>query len=329
MCNGCHGTWYSGQSLAQALKRPVSDLNLDFFSIKPTLFECAQCSHELCDGYLAQIDIHVEHCRQCKGVYLDVGEFKAAKKALQPTTSQPSTTNVSINQDSTLYVEADHDVMVLFQWITGLPIETDSSQRLLAPMLTSLIVINILVFVWMIQQGLEQSIYGWGLIPNQVLAGHQTWTVFTSMFMHANLAHLLGNMYFLFIAGDNLETFWGSVRFLTVYLISGLVAILAHMIFNPSSDLPAVGASGAIAGVFGAYVVLFPNQTMTSRWFYLAYLNVRFDWPAIVYFGFWFLLQFVFVYFDFLGVAWWAHIGGFLAGMALAYLWRDKGPLFG
>jgi membrane associated rhomboid family serine protease len=167
------------------------------------------------------------------------------------------------------------------------------------------------------------------MVPEEIVHGQQLYTLFTSMFMHAGWLHLLGNMLFLYVFGDNIEDAFGHVGYLVFYIISGLVAALAHIVslfFAPFiGDLTGtlvgsgwtagvVGASGAISGVLGAYIVLYPKTKIVALVFYFI-LPV----PAIIFLGFWFIMQWFYGFFDISGgVAYWAHIGGFIAGMILA-----------
>lgn len=164
------------------------------------------------------------------------------------------------------------------------------------------------------------------MIPEQIIHGQQLYTLFTSMFMHAGWLHLLGNMLFLYVFGDNIEDAFGHVGYLVFYIISGLVATLAYIVsilLVPAiGDLAAglVGASGAISGVLGAYIVLYPKAKIVALVFYFI-LPV----PAIIFLGFWFIMQWFYGFFDMSGgVAYWAHIGGFIAGMILALVFGLK-----
>ena len=154
-----------------------------------------------------------------------------------------------------------------------------------------------------------------------MLDGTPNWiTVITAMFMHGGWFHLLGNMWFLVVFGDNVEDVMGRVRFLVFYLLCGVAAVAAEMISNPSSAIPMVGASGAIGGVMGAYVVLFPRAPVHLLVF-LGFFITRVVVPAFFMLGYWFLLQVMGGFFS-LGVAsggtaFWAHVGGFIAGIAL------------
>ena len=173
------------------------------------------------------------------------------------------------------------------------------------------------------------------MVPEEVIHGRQLYTLFTSMFMHAGWFHLLGNMLFLYVFGDNIEDAFGHAGYLVFYIISGLVASLAHIVsifFAPfigslvgisntlSLTAGVVGASGAISGVLGAYIVLYPKAKIVALVFYFI-LPV----PAIVFLGFWFIMQWFYGFFDISGgVAYWAHIGGFIAGMILALVFGLK-----
>ena len=148
--------------------------------------------------------------------------------------------------------------------------------------------------------------------------------LFTSMFLHAGFFHLLGNMLFLWVFGDNVEDFFGHFRYLLFYLVCGIGAGLLHALFNLPSSVPAMGASGAISGVMGAYILLFPRARILTLVFVFL-LPI----PAVVVLGSWFLMQFL-AGINALGtsasggVAWWAHIGGFVLGMLLTVVARKK-----
>ena len=145
-------------------------------------------------------------------------------------------------------------------------------------------------------------------------------SVFYSMFLHGGLLHLGGNMLFLWVFGNNIEDTKGKVTYLLFYLLAGLAATAAHIAIQPSSTIPVVGASGAIAGVMGAYLVLFPNVPIRTivMFFFITFIDIRAKWLL----GFWFLSQF-FIQPD-SGVAWMAHVGGFAFGVAAGLLWKAR-----
>lgn len=199
-----------------------------------------------------------------------------------------------------------------------------------------LIALNILVFVFQSMLGSQEAalVYEFALIPVQLTNGvslGDVTDIFTSMFMHAGLAHIGGNMLYLWIFGDNIEDRMGRDRYILFYLVGGLVASLTHIITNPYSQIPTVGASGAIAAVLGAYLVLYPQSrvlTLVPLGFFIRMTML----PAVVVLGLWFVLQFFSGVMsiggpDVGGVAFWAHIGGFVAGVVLAKLFaRPEEP---
>lgn len=207
-----------------------------------------------------------------------------------------------------------------------IPLGDDNTGRKIVPVVTwGLILLNVLMFLLEMAGG-EEFIMKWAFVPSRFLANPfgEFPTLFTSMFMHAGIAHIVGNMLYLWIFGDNVEDRLGSLPFLIFYLVAGLAATFAQTLFDPSSILPNVGASGAIAGVLGAYILFFPGEKIKML---LGQSIVQL--PALIVIGFWFLLQF----FSGIsqsssahsgegGVAYMAHIGGFIGGLAIAFLYK-------
>ena len=196
-----------------------------------------------------------------------------------------------------------------------------------------LITANVIVFIfqWLAGPYEEKLVYEFALIPASFLSNislGEITDIFTSMFMHAGFAHIAGNMLYLWIFGDNVEDSMGSLKYLIFYLFGGLVASLTHIFTNPGSQIPTVGASGAIAAVLGAYLILYPQSkvlTIIPLEFFLRLTMV----PASIVLGLWFVLQFFSGVLslggpDVGGVAFWAHIGGFISGMVLAKLFARK-----
>lgn len=193
-----------------------------------------------------------------------------------------------------------------------------------------LIVVNVLVYLVQLAQGpnLERFIYYYGLVPARYFvpqvaeyftAGQQAIALVSFMFLHGGFFHLLGNMWSLYIFGDNVENHFGPLRYLAFYLLCGLASGLAHMGLNATSGIPTIGASGAIAGVMGAYFLLFPHARVLTL-IPILFIPWFVEIPATFFLGVWFILQFLSAAgSDGLagGVAWWAHIGGFLFGMLL------------
>ena len=213
----------------------------------------------------------------------------------------------------------------------------DHNPRRTAPVINILlIVVNVLVFFWEISLGpyLERALFGVAFIPARFwyapIDPRNIATMFVSMFLHGGWLHLGGNMLYLWIFGDNIEDRLGHFRYLLFYFLSGIAATLAHAIANPGSRMPSIGASGAIAGVLGAYIILFPKQRVTTLIPIFVFITVR-EIPAVFLLGFWFVLQF-FAGAATLGanageqggVAYFAHIGGFLFGVLTIRLFATK-----
>jgi len=207
------------------------------------------------------------------------------------------------------------------------PIGDDNSARRTAPLVTyALVALNVLFFFVELSGG-DAFIMKWAFVPSRFLANPSGdfLTLFTSMFMHAGWLHLGGNMLYLWIFGDNVEDRFGHVKFIIFYLLCGLAATFAQLAFSLGSNVPNLGASGAIAGVLGSYILLFPKQKVKV-------LQGRqvIQVPALMAIGIWIVLQF----FSGIGsianteqtggVAYMAHIGGFVAGFVLTFLFRGS-----
>ncbi len=236
------------------------------------------------------------------------------------------------------------------------PLGDDNSQRRITPLVTwTLIGINVMVFVYQLMD--EPFTYGYSVVPFEITRGidlispgisargqmvqaPQTpgptpiyLTLLSAMFMHGGFMHIAGNMLYLWIFGDNVEDRMGHLKFAVFYVLCGLIASATHILFGPDSRIPSLGASGAIAGVLGAYLVLYPHQRVRVLVPLGFFIRVT-ELPAIAVIGFWAVLQF----FQGLGsiaettqtggVAYLAHVGGFVAGLVLVFLFRN-GVTFG
>ena len=220
-----------------------------------------------------------------------------------------------------------------------LPLRDVNPTRQFPIMTVILIAINVLVFIYELILGpqLEGFVQSWAIIPYEITHGVDLppasiqpiyLTLITAMFLHGGFVHIAGNMLFLWIFGNNIEDAMGSLRFLVFYLLCGLAAAFAQIAVGPNSDVPNIGASGAIAGVLGAYLLLFPRaevQTLVFLGFFVRLVRL----PALLFLGLWFVLQ-LFSGVAGLGmeatggVAWFAHIGGFIAGIVLINLFRRR-----
>jgi len=228
-----------------------------------------------------------------------------------------------------------------FSEVNLVPLHDDNPTRIKPYVTYVLIGINIFVFLYQIglsQQGLQEFFFTWAVVPARITASFQGeasplgWiTLITSQFMHGGLFHIAGNMLYLWVFGNNVEEQMGHSRFIGFYLLCGVLASLAQWFFSTNSEIPSLGASGAIAGVMGAYILKFPQArilTLIPIFFFLTTIRI----PAFVFLGIWFLQQAFYgiaslsvtttVGMEQGGIAYWAHAGGFVFGALL-------GPLFG
>ncbi len=213
----------------------------------------------------------------------------------------------------------------------------DDIPRSTFPFITiAIILINIIVFVYQISIGDWDErlfIVRAGAIPYEISHLRDLhppnlvpipFTIFTALFIHGGIAHLAGNMIYLWIFGDNIEDKLGHLRFLLFYLIAGMIATLAHVLLAPASHTPMIGASGAIAGILGAYLILFPRATVSTLIFLFIFIDIV-KIPALVFLVLWFAFQLMSSGHGG-NIAWYAHIGGFIAGVILIKLFmRRKG----
>lgn len=220
----------------------------------------------------------------------------------------------------------------------------DDNPQINTPYVTyGIIALNILA--WLLLQGagfgeqLTNSVCNYGLVPSSLFADSLTevaqgrcanasgWSgVISSMFMHGGWMHLIGNMWFLYIFGDNIEDSMGPVRFAIFYLLCGLIASAAQVLSEPMSVIPMVGASGAIGGVMGAYIMLYPKvKVKMGILIFVIFFTVRI--PAVLMLGYWIGMQVIEGYLSIGstggGTAFWAHVGGFVGGAALVWLFKD------
>ena len=228
------------------------------------------------------------------------------------------------------------------------PIGDDNSGRTITPFVTYiLIAINIAVFIFL-QLPSDAFTYAFSVVPREIVQNKDIvetlrigqgaiqlgpgpkpiqLTILSAMFMHGGWAHLGGNMLYLWIFGDNVEDAMGHAKFLAFYLLCGLAATVAHIMSGPNSLIPSLGASGAIAGVLGGYLVLYPTKRVKVL---LGYMGIV-EMPALIVIGLWIVLQLVSGVGSIAvtdessgGVAYWAHIGGAIAGIILVFLFRDR-----
>lgn len=204
----------------------------------------------------------------------------------------------------------------------------------------TIIIMNTLVYVYQYfllptHYEIENFVYTYGFIPARFLYEfpETVYTILTAMFIHGGFLHFLGNMWFLYIFGDNVEDRFGHFKYLIIYLICGVAATFLQFILNPSSRIPMIGASGAISGVLGAYFIFYPSAGVLTLMLFGFFSRIVVI-PAVIFLGLWFIFQFlsgtqslalqVAIGREVGGVAYWAHIGGFLCGLFFALVSKNK-----
>jgi membrane associated rhomboid family serine protease len=212
-----------------------------------------------------------------------------------------------------------------------IPLKDNVPTRTLPIIAVSFIFVNILIFLWqrfILQNNASELIYRYyGFVPHELtisltaqwtLLPYNIMTIFTSMFLHGGFLHLAGNMLYLWIFGNNVEDALGHLRFIFFYIVSGLIAAAFQFLYDPSSNVPMIGASGAISGVLGAYLVLYPYARIKTLLIIIIFIKVI-ELPAILLLTIWFFMQVLYST-NMDGVAWYAHIGGFIFGLLTARL---------
>jgi rhomboid family protein len=342
ICPGCRGIWLDPGELAflrdtdEDLPSTPESLGTGTRYEQTSTYICPRCQGAFDTfEYAPGTSLYIDRCKKCKGIYLDAGELKKIRTitsrqrllGLQsPKESQrklrdameaerirhseqggPHITSSGSDSSASIY---------FFQLLTGLPVEVDA-RRLRFPLITLLFIIfNVAAFLYQTTVVTSLEFYlDFAFIPAHFFAGDNVHGLATSLFLHGGWLHLLGNMYFLWLFGDNVEDRINRGLFVVFYLFCGMAASLIHGLLTESPAIPTLGASGAISGIMGAYLVLYPRRRMYQIFFFL-----QFKVSVAFYLLFWLGLQFLFSSLGSAGVAWYAHIGGFMVGAAGIWL---------
>ncbi|PKG76566.1 rhomboid family intramembrane serine protease [Shewanella sp. GutCb] len=315
-CTECGGIWFDSGELNGALS--TADNGNDSVGIENSLGEhqgvsLRQCSHCQCSmqHYFLMDDfqVEVEVCHSCTGVWIDEHE---REKVLQ--SPQIRAALERLNQKTNVKTW-------LFQFLLQMPLEYNLKTKSKPWVTYSLLALNIIIFfaygysdpatVWVFDHFAMQA--------SLVMQGQQVLPLLSHMFLHGDIVHLLGNMYFLYVVGDNLEDALGHSRFLAVYLLCGFAAVFAQIASDPTSTVYMVGASGAIAGLFGMYLLWFRHASLTFM-----FVVFQKKLSPMAFFAIWLLINIVGVWFAEGGVAYWAHIGGFIAGLVIGIALKQR-----
>lgn len=350
-CLQCGGIWFDAREIGvftnSLRKFDLSQIEIAFRPPEREGYHVSLCPRdeetlvEGKHGYNSKVTVH--RCNRCKGVWvtafdtISLIEMVKISQAIEPATRELAKSLLEHDKDIQYWrslKEAGEQmsrrvpywrVYMMRYFAVVLPLYDVNPRREVPLMTALLIVLNVMVFLTTSfhVRNFEAMYAVWAMKPAVILEGRQLWTLFSSLFLHAGVLHLLGNMYFLWMFGDNVEDRLGWKRYLLFYLAVGVAADLAYILTKPGSDLPSLGASGAISGLMGAYLVFFPRANVKTLFF--TYLV---DVPAWVYMLLWFVLQIywatVYTFIGSGGVAWGAHIGGFIAGALLASAFQNR-----
>jgi membrane associated rhomboid family serine protease/Zn-finger nucleic acid-binding protein len=260
--------------------------------------------------------VEIDTCGHCYGLWLDANEAEMLHAITAESTAEQQRPGASRGGVATALV-------YLIQLATFIPVEVYNPVRRKPVLVYSLLATNIALYaiemVLIASKQIDPFLQSFAAVPDKIVHGQNLWTLFTHAFLHGSIPHLVGNMYYLWIFGDNVEDRLGRGRFTILYLVSTVVACLSHVLGNVGSAEVMVGASGAIAGLMGAYLVLFPRVKV-----WVVFLFVPFKMRAIWYLLVWIGMQFLIMLDKKSNVAWLAHVGGFICGIVLAFLLKPK-----
>jgi len=336
VCPGCRGIWFDSGEFVDLVNELANSEEIT--PEMPQLFKpravqpagkteeesriCPRCNKKMRKfNYAYDSNVFLDKCPNCGGIWTDRGEVRQIAKYLKhnPQTVAFGKSLIKTNQTLEDLGELAETIKTPGFWCLPqivIPISDDTPRRR-TPLVT-ISIIALCTFAFLAQRILVMDMEGFyessGFIPGRFL--HLS--LITSMFLHGSILHLTGNMLFLWIFGDNVEDRFSHLGYLGLYFSCGLAASILHTLFNLGSSTPAIGASGAISGVMGAYCILFPMARIK-----LLFVYRTLHLPALLYLGFWFLLQLMFgLLYHSVGlsnIAWFAHIGGFVFGAVVAY----------
>ncbi|OOE89342.1 rhomboid family intramembrane serine protease [Salinivibrio sharmensis] len=316
VCRGCGGLWFEKMEVNRMIEEvndgPVGECFSERFGdwIADTELACPECDehmtrHHLLENFHVEIDV----CRQCNGSWIDKEELEAVEKS--PVLKE---TLDHLNQKISWKT-------YLFQMLTAMPVEYNIKPQSKPWINWSLIAINILIFLTYAanDSSMHYVLDNFAMVANEVSHGEKLYTLLTATFLHGGLMHLAGNMYFLFVVGDNIEDILGHKKYLMLYLLCGLGASLISMVAHIGSAIPALGASGAIAGLFGIYLVWFRNASLTFMFFFY-----QRKLSAAWFFAIWLGFNLLGALSGEMGVDYAAHIGGFVIGLGIGLATKEK-----
>ncbi|HEA17166.1 MAG TPA: rhomboid family intramembrane serine protease [Pseudoalteromonas prydzensis] len=316
ICRECGGLWFEknevNRMIAELNEGPIGEKYETHFgeSLGISKLDCPDCNKNLERFHLLE-DFHTEIdvCRHCNGSWIEKNQLESVEHSPKLKASLDKL-NKTISWKT-----------YLFQFLTQMPVEYNLKPKQTPWVTRSLIALNAIIFTlyFFNTTAFAMTLDLFAMNPSKLSQGEHLWTVVTCVFLHGSILHLVGNMYFLYIIGDNLEDVLGHKKFLFWYMLCGLAASFASFIVQPSSTIPSVGASGAIAGLFGMYLMWFRHASLTFM-----FIIYQKKLSAVWFFVIWLAINIFGMLAAPDGVDYGAHIGGFITGLLIGFVLKSK-----
>lgn len=354
-CAVCGGIWFDKGELKDTVNSLISDNEVDYQTVKEALNkkpidlkseqhlirQCPKCNGGMkIFNYSYDSNIFIDKCPSCEGVWTDMDEIKQIAK-YNKGNPKVDAMGKSVAEAYKRYLEnklkteefmdlgGKFSIGKFLLWRVSLfpiPLKDENPIKKIPVVTLSLILFNVIIFLYQLFFVHEPETYVRlvGLTPSGAFQSNRLFTFISSMFVHGGFWHILGNMYFLWLFGDNIEDEWGSIKFLLFYLLCGIIGSLTFIGVHPNLNEPAVGASGAISGILGAYIILYPDVEVSAFW-----LGRIRGISAFGYLLYWVLFQALFGVIEICSktpsyIAYWDHLGGFFCGVLIAYIVKKK-----
>lgn len=362
ICINCEGIWLDEGELQQVVRGLLSENKVDYQTVKeayrdkPVTYSreklpiriCPKCNTDMHTfNYYTDSNVFLDRCSSCGGIWVDKGEIEQAAKYIKGNPKMDRYAEAlagsyarleKFKADTKEITKTSDDLMSQYYggglgkfyaiWYTifPIPLRDDLPTKKFPKVTFSLIVLNVLIFIFQlifISENQDTYFKLFGVIPALGFSINRIYTFVTSMFAHGGFLHIIGNMYYLWLFGDNVEDEMGSLKFTIFYLLCGIIGGILFCLIHSSLNEPAIGASGAISGVLGAYLLLYPHQGLEIVW-----LGRKREVPAAYYLIFWIIMQLLIGSISLaskdVSVGYWDHIGGFISGLILLRLFVNK-----
>jgi membrane associated rhomboid family serine protease/Zn-finger nucleic acid-binding protein len=343
LCHTCHGLWFDTGVLARVAATPL-DLVPAPHAETLRLRYCPRCTRQKLERVEVRgaSDIILDQCGRCQGAFVEAGTLRRIER-LKAYRARSAAQEDARLRGAFLEEKKKREAFArpaggvelemaspssgnLWTFLLSLPREEYADTESTPYAVYGLVIVILTVWLWQVFVAPEEVWLSLATVPSDILAGKHLHTLVTAVFLHGGWLHVLGNLYFFIVFADNVEDRVGHLPFVGWYLLWGVLsaAISVVMCTPANRGIPELGASGAISGAMGAYVVLFPRNRIVARLLGFLAWGVVIKLPAWTYLGFWMVLQFFYATRGDPGIAWWAHIGGFAAGAAVGAVYRSR-----